>query len=175
MKNLTDIERHYAPEMLKRSMVLLEVLSRYAKPSDSILEIGGSYGRNLEVLQKEGFKDLTNLEPDEKAIKKVKKGIKTISGKIEDKIKDLKSYDIIFTMSSLMMIKEPPFKEIANKVKKFLITMEGEKGSPSPGKVFDRNYYYEFQLDKNYGLEQVEWQNGFSGEYSKIRVFKKEA
>ena len=147
------------------------MIKKYGKPTDSILEIGASFGRNLEVLFDNGFKDVTALEPDENAFNGIRyPEIKRVLGTMQDKLKEMPKYDIIFTKSVLYLTPDPNYEEIANKVKKYLITCEGEERQHiANNELFDRNYKDIFE---QYDLKQVENIEAFAGKQSRIRVFK---
>lgn len=162
-------EEHYNQEQYNYSIRLLDIIKRYADQQDSILEIGSSFGRNLEILQDNGFKNLTGLDPDENAIKGMRAGIKGIVGTMQEKLKDMPQYDIVFTKSVLYLTKNPNFREIVNKVKKFLIVSEGET-IPLEKDSFLQNRNYK-EIFEQYGLKQIEEQEGLFP-YHKIRIFK---
>ena len=148
-------ERHFNNEQERRSQVMFKLIKKYGKPTDSILEIGASFGRNLEVLFDNGFKDVTALEPDENAFNGIRyPEIKRVLGTMQDKLKEMPKYDIIFTKSVLYLTPDPNYEEIANKVKKYLITCEGEERQHiANNELFDRNYKDIFE---QYDLKQVE-------------------
>jgi hypothetical protein len=78
----------------------------------------------------------------------------TYEGSIEDRIKELEEYDLVFTMAMLEHIhsdSEWVFSEMARKAKRYLITIEGEKKNESE-LHFPRNYKNIFE---GLGLQQV--------------------
>ena len=165
-------EKHFNADQDKRSIRLYSIIRKYAKRTDSILEIGCSWGRNLEVLYDNGFKNLTGLDPHKEAIEGFRnKNIKGIVGTMQDKLKELPQYDIIFTKSVLYLTPDPNYQDIVDKTKKYLITCEGETSQHiANNELFDRDYRAIFEL---YGMEQVEDREAFAGPQSRIRVFKK--
>ncbi len=168
-----DHSIHYNQDQYSRSFKLLEIIKKYALPTDSILEIGASFGRNLEVLYDSGFKNVTALEPDEDVIKFINRPeIKRIVGTMQEKMKEMPKFDIIFTKSVLYLTSEPNYSEIADKVNKYLIISEGETNQRRKKKesfLHDRNYKDIFE---KYGLKQIEEQEGLFTNH-KIRIFKK--
>jgi hypothetical protein len=172
IRGKSSYENHFNKEQQERSEILCDIIKKYAKPTDSILEIGCSWGRNLETLYDNGFKNLTGIDAHEEAIKGIRnKDIKGIVGAMQDKLKELPQYDIIFTKSVLYLTPDPNYQDIVDKVKKYLITCEGEGGQhvANPG-LFDRNYKAIFEL---YEMEQIEEREAFAGVGTRIRVFKK--
>ena len=165
------------------SRALVEIIKRFAGKKDSVLEIGSSYGQNLDTLKREGFKKLTALEPDEEAFKGIKH--KKFLGTLDD-LEDLPEFDIIFTKSVLYLIEEPDYQEIVNKTKKYLILCEGEIYQHEVREwLHDRSYQ---EIFEKLGMEQVLEVDGFIGNLllkkgdklvdsgingTKIRVFKK--
>jgi hypothetical protein len=178
-------EKNHLDNYDKFHKILGYILS-YSKPEDTILELGAGHGENLKFLQDYDYKNLYALEPFEEDIGKPK-GINVIIGTIKEKIKEIEPKDIIFTVSTLYLIPDDEcmFEEIAKKVKKYLITFEGEIFQKRVRDwLIERNYKTIFE---KYGLKQVEeeeWEIGnliFSKkplEHVKnikmIRVFKNE-
>lgn len=162
----------------KRTQSCFKIISKYANKNDSILELGCSVGRNLNVLYKNGFKNVLGIEISKKA---VELGIehypdlkdKIILSSIEDKIKELKSFDIIFTRATLehiMFTSEWIFPVIEQLTNKYLITIEDEKSRT--WKHYPRNYKEVFK-----NMEQVEEkvcgeEEGLLDDFI-LRVFKK--
>jgi SAM-dependent methyltransferase len=163
------------PKTTEWSKHLLEVIKKYAKPTDTILEIGCNVGRNLNHFYQNGFKKITGIEISEIAVKLGESAYPELKGKIivssiEDKIKDLKKYDIIFTRAVLehIMIKsEWIFPEIERITKRYLITIEDEKSLT--WKHYPRNYKEVFK-----NLKQIE-EKDLQPEIPNfiLRVFKK--
>lgn len=119
---------------LLRSGFLAGIFSRYYIPKKySILELGCNVGRNLLVLNGEGYKNLYGIEINPNAVEMMKKehpGLATVTvGAIEDVLLGHVPVDVIFTMAVLMHLppeSERVFADIARKCKKFLITIEDE-------------------------------------------------
>ena len=162
-------------ETNKRSGFLLGLIKKYAKPEDKILEIGCNVGRNLYTLYSNGFKNLEGIDINEKALILMKRvypnmQVKTYCSAVEDIIKKLGKYDVIFTMATLEHIHTDSswiFKEIQKRAKT-LITIEDEGGIS--WRHFPRNY-------KNIFKNQVEEipiseAEGFDNKYFKARIFK---
>jgi len=159
----------------KKSEFLLGVIRKYAKPEDKILEIGCNVGRNLNKLYTNGFKNLEGIDINEKALILLKRcypemQIKTYCSPVEDIIKKLGKYDVIFTMAVLEHIHTDSvwiFKEIQKRAKT-LITIEDEGGIS--WRHFSRNYKHIFSGQvEEIPINEVE---GFDNRYFKARIFK---
>ena len=143
----------------ERSEYLVSLVKQYIKSDASILELGCNVGRNLNHLWKSGYSNLSGVEINPDALKLMKRNfpdmqVITYEGSIEDRIKELGDYDLVFTMAVLEHIhsdSEGVFSEIARKAKKYLITIEGEKKIESE-LHFPRNYKTIFE---GLGLQQV--------------------
>lgn len=143
----------------ERSEYLVSLVKQHAKPDASILELGCNVGRNLNHLWKEGYHNLSGVEINPEALKMMKQNFPEMQviayeGSIEDRIKELREYDLVFTMAVLEHIhrdSEWVFSEMARKVKGYLITIEGEKKNESE-LHFPRNYKSIFE---GAGLQQV--------------------
>lgn len=141
------------------SEYLVSLVKQYVKSDASILELGCNVGRNLNHLWKTGYRNLSGIEINPEALKLMKQNfpdmqVITYEGSIEDRIKELGEYDLVFTMAVLEHIhndSEGVFSEIAQKAKKYLITIEGEKKIESE-LHFPRNYRNIFE---RLGLQQV--------------------
>ena len=168
----------------KRSEYLVSLVKQYARPDASILELGCNVGRNLNHLWKEGFRNLSGVEVNPDALKLMKQNFRdmeviTYEGSIEDRIKELGEYDVVFTMAVLEHVhydSEWVFSEIARKTKGHLITIEGEKKIESE-LHFPRNYktmfegldlqqVYEKGLSQKEGLSTNFYARVFSGNRS---------
>jgi len=130
----------------QKTDIVYKTIYKYAKKTDSILELGCNVGRNLNRFMEEGYKKVSGVEISEIAIKLGEKHYPELTGKmklssIEDCIKDLPVHDIVFTRAVLEHITRESdwiFPEIEKVVGKYLITIEDEK---SDGwKHFKRNY-----------------------------------
>jgi SAM-dependent methyltransferase len=145
----------------KRSEYLVSLVKQYVKPDDasSIIELGCNVGRNLYHLWKAGYHNLSGVEINPQALKLMKQNfpdmqVKTYEGSIEDRLKELGEYDLVFTMAVLEHIhgdSEWVFSEMARKAKRYLITIEGEKKNESE-LHFPRNYKNIFE---GLGMQQV--------------------
>lgn len=148
----------------ERSEFLLGLIKKYAKPNSRILEIGCNVGRNLNYLYTHGFKDLTGVEINKEAVDLLKSHyklpIKVYNEAIEDRIKKLRKYDIIFSMAVFEHIHTDSdwiFPEIQKRAK-ILITIEDENSKtdrhfPRCYKNIFKNQIEEIQLSKNEGLD----------------------
>jgi SAM-dependent methyltransferase len=124
----------------ERSELLLQFIKKYSNHQVKILEIGCNVGRNLNFLFSAGYKKLAGIEISREAIDLMKKtypemakSIKIYNSPVEDIIKNFKDndFDLIFTMATLEHIhpdSEFIFPEIVRITKKYLITIEDEKG-----------------------------------------------
>src|SRR3990167_3008772 len=171
--NYLDTEKNQ-----KRTESLFKIIEKYATKEFSILELGCNVGRNLNKLYREGYKNVIGIEISELAVKVGEKEYPELRGKImisaiEDKIKELPPYDIIFTravLEHIMTTSEWIFPEIERMTKGYLITIEYEKSST--WKHYPRNYKEVFK-----NMEQVEErimtpEDGLSSDFV-LRVFKK--
>lgn len=142
----------------KRSEYLASLVKQYVKPDASILELGCNVGSNLYHLRKAGYRNLSGVEINLQALKLMKQNfpdmqVTTYEGSIEDRIKELPEYDLIFTIAVLEHIhrdSEWVFSEIAKRAS-MLITIEGEKSITSELHIA-RNYKNIFE---GLGLQQV--------------------
>lgn len=142
----------------KRSEYLVSLVKQYAEPDASVLELGCNVGSNLYHLWKAGYRNLSGVEINPKALKLMKQNfpdmqVTTYEGSIEDRIKGLAEYDLVFTIAVLEHIhrdSEWVFPEIAKRAR-MLITIEGEKSIASE-LHFPRNYKNIFE---GLGLQQV--------------------
>lgn len=143
-----------------RSKYLLEVFEKHQIPKDaSILEIGAGDWRNIDALRRAGYKNAIGIDKEPQA-----EVIPPMA--IEDM--PSREFDVIFTMSCLFLIPEPPYEKIAQMAKKYLITIEGEttKGNG----VIGRDYG---EIFTKLGFEQIEHQEEVFNKFGVMRVFKK--
>lgn len=179
----TDGPNSYVAHMSgeDRSLLLLEKINDYFSQKDiKILEIGCNVGRNLNVLFKDGYRNLTGIEINSNAVRAMKehypemaKTAKIFNSKIEDKIKDFKSqeFDLVFTMAVLMHIhteSEWIFDEMARITNKYLVTIEDESGVAT--KNFPRNYKEVFEKRGMKEIKSFENLSCFSKDH-KMRIF----
>lgn len=177
-----------APELyvspIERSQFLLKFIEKYADSQARILEIGCNVGRNLNYLFNAGYKKLGGVEISKEAIDLMKKTypemaeqIEIWNSPIEDVIVNFKgnSFDLIFTMAVLEHIHPDSkfiFSEMVRITKKYLITIEDERGIS--WRHFPRNYKKIFEP---LGMKQVEQFNCREikdfGSHCWVRVFIK--
>ena len=130
----------------ERSAYLVSLVKQYAKPDASILELGCNVGRNLHYLWHAGYHNLSGVEINEQAIRLMKERFQDMQitiyqGTIEDRIKELGQYDVLFTMAVLEHIhtdSEWIFAEMVKASRKYIITIEDEKHTSE--RHFPRNY-----------------------------------
>lgn len=142
----------------ERSEFLVSLVKQYVEPNASIIELGCNVGRNLHQLWQAGYKNLAGVEINEDAIRLMKERFPEMQpiiyrGSIEDRIKELQEYDLVFTIAVLEHIhgdSEWVFPEIAKRAK-MLIIIEGEKKTVSE-LHFPRNYKNVFEAS---GLHQI--------------------
>lgn len=135
----------------ERSTFLLSLIKKHVGPDASIIELGCNVGRNLNYLWQAGYRNLSGVEINEDAIKKMKEGYPDMKptiyrGTIEDRIKEMEQYDLVFTMAVLEHIhrdSEWVFSEMARIAMKYLITIEDEKNASE--RHFPRNYKQIFE------------------------------
>jgi SAM-dependent methyltransferase len=142
----------------RRGEYLTSLVKQYAKPDASILELGCNVGSNLYHLWEAGYRNLSGIEINPKALKLMERNfpdmqVAVYEGSIEDRIKKLAEYDLVFTIAVLEHIhrdSEWAFLEIAKRART-LITIEGEKSIASELHIA-RNYKNIFE---GLGLKQV--------------------
>lgn len=137
-----------------RSEFLLEVFNRHIPKDYSILEIGCNDNRNVDFLKKNGYTNVTGID-------------KKHGSAIEDV--EPKKYDVIFTMSTLFLIKnDMVFEKVANMADKYIITIEGETSVGD--ELVGRDYSAIFI---KHGFKQIEQENNVFNVYGVLRVMKK--
>jgi hypothetical protein len=142
-------------DLMYRSEFLLKVLDKYCAKDDHILEIGCADGRNVDFLRKNGY---IRVE-----------GIDKINGTAIEDVEP-KKYDVIFTMSTLFLIKDDTvFEKIANMAEKYIITIEGETSVND--ELVGRDYSAVFI---KHGFQQVEEERNVFNVYGVLRVMKKQ-
>lgn len=171
-----NVPNLYEPDTAGKKELLLGVMNRYVGKNDSILEIGCNVGRNLNVLQNDGYEKLSGLEINTVAVE-MGKGFypdlkaKVYVGAVEDLVTTLPNFDVIFSLAvfeHIHFLSDWVFPEIQKRAKKFLITIEDEKNAT--WKHFPRNYKKVFDT-----LEQLEETPPMSGgelDGFVVRVFK---
>jgi SAM-dependent methyltransferase len=110
-------------KLTARSEVIVSYFQKYAKPEDTILELGCSSGRNLKFLKDAGFKNVQGFEMSPKAVKIGRElGHDIIEGRYEDT--EHAEYDIIFSASFLQEFSDFPteqFKKTLEKTRKYFM------------------------------------------------------
>ena len=163
------------PQWNYRSEFAHKILDKYAVHSDSILEIGAGAGRTTNYLYNKGFKDITALDVDKKQLDLItNSGIKKVNKTIQEHVEDNKKYDVVLTISTLYLIPytdDNVFEEIAKIAKKYIITIEGEKGCGRFGRLYERNYGEVFS---KFGFEEIECQKDVFNMFGVLRVLKNE-
>jgi len=161
-KRFVDICRQEFYLKLKPiSKMWLRVFKKYAKKSDSILELGCSVGRNLCYLKKYGFKNLKGVEINENAPQFSRENYgEDISNLIEISTiedwltKNKEEYDVVFTSGVLMHIHYDSdwiFEKMVKIAKTYIFIAEVES---DPAKYkFPRNYKEVFE---KLGMVQLE-------------------
>ena len=122
-----------------RSVRLVELFNKYCSKTDKILDLGCSVGRNLHYLYEAGYKNLTGVEINPRAVELGKEyypntvaKIPVICSTIEDYLIHVpeNSFDVVFTMTVLMHIHPSSlwiFGKIPHITKKHLIIVEEEE------------------------------------------------
>lgn len=130
-------------------------MRKYCIKDDVILEIGAGDGRNVDYLKNhsDGCFPLVM-------------GIDKVHGTALDDI-PLARVDVVYTMSTLFLIDPLPAEQIANMVRKYLITIEGET---TKGEVIGRNYKEVFEP---LGFTQIYHEEEVFNKFGVARVFKK--
>ena len=172
---------YYLDAESKRSMMLVDIMKRFASPEDTILELGCNVGRNLAFLHRAGFHRLSGLDINRKALELAPlvypelENTALFCGAIEEILTDkppcFYNSDVIFTMATLEHIhpsSEWVFEEIARRCK-VLITIEDEVTKSE--RHFPRNYKTVFE---GLGLCQVYGRKNLLGPSRsfRARVFK---
>lgn len=136
----------YVEDKSGKKDILLRIMSQYVSKDDSILEIGCNVGRNLNVLWEERYKKLNGIELNPEAVKEMKRFFPKLDAKIqvgaiEDLVKKLPNYDVIFSFAVFEHIPRESdwiFPELEKRANKFIITIEDEKNQT--WRHFPRNY-----------------------------------
>jgi SAM-dependent methyltransferase len=138
-----------------RTRFLLKIVNKFVNKDDSTLEIGCNVGRNLNALYLNGFRNLSGIEINERAIRilgasypEMAEQANLFNSPVEDVITRLgdNAYDAVFTMAVLMHLhpeSEWVFAEIVRITKKHLILIEHEESQN--WRVFRRNYVNVFE------------------------------
>ena len=127
----------------------------------TILELGCNVGLKLEILKKMGFKNLTGIDLNSKALKEAKRRnpeINFINSTIEDLDVESKKYDLVFT--SVVLIHQNP-KSVDTIIKKII--------ELSKKYIFGYEYYSEKLTEIDYrGHKGVMWKQDFPSLFKKI-------
>ncbi|MDH3678095.1 MAG: class I SAM-dependent methyltransferase [Nitrosopumilus sp.] len=150
-------------EATERSAFLYKITQQCNISTKSkIIELGCNVGRNLNYLSQKGFTNIYGIEISENALEKMKEiypkmssSIEVFHSAIEDKISQFEKdeFDLVFTMAVLEHVhtdSEWIFEEIVRITKRYLITVEDEKGTS--WRHFPRNYRKIFE---KLGLEEI--------------------
>lgn len=152
--------------------------------SARILEIGCNVGRNLNYLFDKGYTNLTGVEISSYALQVMKNtfaklaDIRIFNSPIESQIGKFSDdeFDVVFTMAVLVHIHKDSefiFEEMARITKRFLVTIEIEKGLGI--KNFQRNYGKIFSKFGLREIKTIDCKNidGFGKSNIVCRVFEK--
>ena len=162
-----------------RSRYLVDLVKAHTADNPAILEIGSNVGRNLNHLWQAGYKNLYGVEINAAAValgvEKFPARPTMYIGPIEEHIKELPNFDLIYSMCVLMHIHPDSvwvFDEIAKRTN-LIITIEDEVGT-SDWK-WPRNYQ---EIFEKVGFVQVSFRNcadidGLGNRYF-ARVLRKE-
>ena len=148
------------------SEMLTDTITRYAKKSWSVLEIGSGVGRNLVKLREAGFRHLKGIEISTKAIEigiqayPEYEKIEKILAPVEDVIKDIRPVSVILTSGLLMHLPydlDWVIEEISKKATRLIVTNEAEMGRRESIHVWRRDYQ---QIFESLGWRQIEYSTG---------------
>lgn len=143
---------------------MLETCFSYMKKEWSILELGCNTGKTLAYMKEHGFNNVMGVEINQKAIdigrKKFKllKDVEIICSPLEDVIKDINHFDMIYAGGVFMHLPyelDWVFEEISNHARHLIMTAENE--TETDFYKFARNYKRIFE---QWGWEQVEEEKG---------------
>jgi len=158
-------EPEYYLDLDNVTRLVVSSIARYCDSDESILEIGCGTGRNLVGLVKAGYTNVSGVEISGNTVAVGRKqfpeyrDIDVIVSPIEEVIKSLGEYDVIYTQGCLMHLPytlDWVIEEIKRKAKHLILTNEGE---PRKGiHVWGRNY--EEYITKGGEWFQVEVENG---------------
>jgi len=148
--------------------LVVSTIARYCAPNDaSILEIGCGTGRNLVGLVDAGYTNVSGVEISAKAVAVGReqfpeyKDIDVQIAPIEDIIKSLPEYDVIYTQGCLMHLPydvDWVIDEIKRKAKHLIMTIEVEAMERKRFHVWGRSY--EEHITKGGEWFQIETENG---------------
>ena len=162
---VSHCEPEYYLDLDNVTKLIVSSIAKYCYTDESILEIGCGTGRNLVGLVKAGYTNAAGVEISENAVAVGQeqfpeyRDIDVIIAPIEEVIKSLGEYDVIYTQGCLMHL---PYKldwvieEIKCKAKHLILTNEGEARAFIH--VWARNYKQ--YITKGGEWVQVEEENG---------------
>ncbi len=165
----------------RRSGILLDAMPTLElKNNARILEVGCNIGRNLDMLRRKGYTNLSGVEINYEAVQLMKdhygktfQASEIANSSIENYPIKFGGFDLIFTMAVLMHLpydSDWVFDKLVKGTKKYLLIIE-EEDCVKSWSHYPRDYKKMFE---NLGMKQMyELKNVFeSGDYT-LRVFKK--
>ncbi len=172
----------------EKSVKLVSLFDKFCSKDDKILELGCNVGRNLHYLHNAGYKNLTGLDINGKALELGRElypdtvaKLPLVCSSIEDYFAypNLEHFDVIFTMAVLMHIHPSSVWIMGSMVvnaDKYIITAEDEIGVNE--RVIRRNYKDLFEQTnmKQVHEEYIEYKNDIDDTGTiklTYRVFKK--
>lgn len=178
-ENQDQKDFNYYETMDDRVAYLKNLFREGNLPKNSkVLEIGCNVGRNLKILWNEGYKVLSGIEINKKAVKRMRqiypesKNWEIYAERAEIAIKKaIKGVDVVLTVAALQHIKDiETIKKTIDHVP-VIVTIENEETSNSVH--FRRNYAKEFPKHKCIKKFKHDFKHGFSAEYV-TRVLRRE-
>jgi len=157
-----DPEGYLSEDALPRSRFLVDLVQEVAPPQASILEVGCNVGRNLNALLEAGYRDLTGIEINARALDilserqpELARHATLRNESIEDAARGFRDreFDVVYTVAVLEHIHTDSdwvLGEMARATGRALITMEDERSKT--WRHFPRNYRDVFE---GVGLRQV--------------------
>lgn len=167
----TNFGRDYDQTKSVRPPIIFQMLKKYIRKNDSIMEIGAGAGSNLKYLFDSGYHNLTALDVNKKQLNLIKNPkIKIINKAIQEFSPD-KKYDVVFSSSVLYLIPDEDcdvFERISKMVNKYLITIEGEVTTPP--EIIGRDWN---KIFCSLGFDEVEHITNVFNSCGHFRAFKK--
>jgi len=168
------------PNCWLRSGDFVNKIKFLERKNNRILELGSGIGRNLAVLKYAGYSDVSGIEINRDAVTSMYNTFPILKdtmiriGDIQKVLFSIEkdSFDMVFTMATLEHIDysfDYCLKEISRIAKKYIITIEDEKGRGA--RHFPRNYKKVFEA---LGFKQIKILSllGLSDNF-KMRIFQK--